>query len=168
LADKPFALLGESAGGNFALTLTLRAQRQGLRVPDALALLSPWCDLSNSGDSLTANNGRDPTLALENVVAAAAHYAGNNDVSNPDISPINGEFARGFPPTIITTGTRDLLQSQAIRLASVLHESDAMVDLRVWDGLWHVFEFDDRLPEAIKSLNQVADFLSKNMQQSTN
>jgi len=43
-----------------------------------------------------------------------------------------------------------------------------MVDLRVWDGLWHVFEFDDRLPEAIKSLNQVADFLSKNMQQSTN
>lgn len=168
LANKPFALVGESAGGNFALTLTHRAQAQGLRLPGALALLSPWCDLSNSGDSLTANDGRDPTLAYENIEAAAAHYAGYNDISNPDISPINGDFTARFPPTIITTGTRDLLQSQAVRLARVLNESGVTVDLRVWEGLWHVFEFDDRLPEAIQSLNQVSDFLLENMKQFAN
>lgn len=129
-------------------------------------MLSPWCDLSNSGDSLVANQGRDPTLAFEDVAAAAAHYAGNNDISNPDISPINGEFAPHFPPTIITTGTRDLLQSQAVRLARTLKEAGVVVDLRVWEGLWHVFEFDDRLPEAHQSLNQISDFLLETMQQS--
>jgi len=87
LAVNPFALVGESAGGNVALALMLRAQTLGLRLPSALALLSPWCDLSNSGDSLTANQGRDPTLAFENLEACAAHYARENDTSNPDISP---------------------------------------------------------------------------------
>ena len=167
LADKPFALIGESAGGNFALALMLRAQTHGLRLASALALLSPWCDLSNSGDSLSANQGRDPTLAFENVDAAAAHYARENDISNPDISPINGDFSPHFRPTIITTGTRDLLQSQAVRMARVLGDAGVTVDLRVWEGLWHVFEFDDRLPEATQSLNQISDFLIKRMKQST-
>jgi monoterpene epsilon-lactone hydrolase len=167
LAAKPFAMIGESAGGNFALALMLRAQAQGIRLPSALALLSPWCDLSNAGDSLCANQGRDPTLAYENLNAAAAHYAGDNDISNPDISPINGDFAPHFPPTMITTGTRDLLQSQAVRLARVLNEAGVSVDLRVWEGLWHVFEFDDRLPEATQSLNQISYFLLERMKLST-
>ncbi len=101
LAVKPFALVGESAGGNFALALMLRAKTLGLRLPTALAFLSPWCDLSNSGDSLSANQGRDPTLSFENLAACTAHYAGENDTSNPDISPINGEYTPDFPSTII-------------------------------------------------------------------
>ena len=145
------------------MALILRARAQGLNLPKAVTLLSPWCDLSHVGDSLIANDGRDPTLALDNIKQTIKHYAGQNDAAHPDISPINGQFDADFPPTMITTGTRDLLLSQSVSLARLLSEAGVEVDLRVWEGLWHIFEFDDRLPEAALSLSQISDFLQKVM-----
>lgn len=163
LAHEPFAIVGESAGGNLALCLMLQAQAHGIGLPKAAALLSPWCDLTHSGDSLTFNDGRDPTLNRRASRDAASHYIGRNAADDPLISPIYAPFAADFPPCIITTGTRDLLLSQAARLSERLRESGVRVDLRVWDGLWHVFEWYDPLPEAQQSLAQIAAFLSKEM-----
>ena len=163
LSGAPFALVGESAGGNFALALMLQAAKDGLNMPGVAALLSPWCDLSNTSDSQGFNDGRDPTLTMQDSQSAAHHYAGANDVSNPAISPINGDFDAGFPPCIITTGTRDLLLSQAVSLSNILRSRDVPVDLQVWEGLWHVFEWDDRLPEAARSLSRIAAFLLQHM-----
>lgn len=157
------ALAGESAGGNLALAILLRAQRENLPLPVAAALLSPWCDLQHGGDSLTANDGRDPSLSLAWVEAAARLYCGAHDAADPDISPINGAFSAPFPPVMITTGTRDLLMSQCVRLARVLRDADISVDLRVWDGLWHVFEFYDEIPEAEASLREIARFLQNHL-----
>jgi monoterpene epsilon-lactone hydrolase len=89
LADRPFAIVGESAGGNLSLVWMLKAKAEALRLPDAAALLSPWCDLSNAGDSLTFNDGRDPTLTRRNSDMAAGYYAGTNNMDQPLISPIN-------------------------------------------------------------------------------
>ncbi len=128
-----------------------------------MAVLSPWCDLTHGGDSLTANDGRDPTLSLDWVKLAADLYSNGHDPATPDISPILGKYGPWVPPTIITTGTRDLLQSQAVRLSHVLNQGGAEAHIKIWDGLWHVFEFDDRLPEAAESIAAVADFLSARM-----
>jgi monoterpene epsilon-lactone hydrolase len=76
LAVRTFAILGESAGGNLSLAWMLRAKAEGLRLPGAAALLSPWCDLRNADDSLTFNDGRDPTLTRRNSDIAAGYYAG--------------------------------------------------------------------------------------------
>lgn len=163
VSKQPFALFGESAGGNLALSLMLKAKDVGLPLPRASGLLSPWCDLTNSGDSLTANDGVDPTLRLQDVQAAAAHYAQKCDLSDPRLSPINGTFGASFPPCIITSGTRDLLLSQAVELAKNLRSQSIVVDLQIWDGLWHVFEWDGRIPEAQQSLTNIAAFLSTHM-----
>lgn len=163
LANQPFAILGESAGGNLSLAWMLLARAEGLRLPGAAALLSPWCDLSNAGDSLTFNEGRDPTLAVGNSHLAAGYYAGENNVDQPTISPINGSFDSTFPPFLITTGTRDLLLSQAVRLSQRLRESGTVVDLQVWEGLWHVFEWYEELPEARQSIVQIAAHLTQHM-----
>lgn len=157
------AIAGESAGGNMALAILLRARRDGLDLPAAAALLSPWCDLEHRGDSLEANDGRDPTLSLEWVEVAGSLYCGDHDAANPDISPINGAFDAEFPPVLITTGTRDLLLSQCVRLARVLRNAEISVDLRVWDDLWHVFEFYDEIPEADASLREIAHFLTSHL-----
>ena len=162
LADAPFAVMGESAGGNLALALMARARAQGMALPGAAALLSPWCDLTHHGDSMTANDGRDPTLTLDWGRTAAGFYASGADLSDAGISPIHGDLS-GLPPTIITTGTRDLLLSHAVRLSRVMIQAGVHVDLRVWDGLWHVFEFDDRLPEAAQSVSEIAAFVSTHM-----
>lgn len=159
----PIAIAGESAGGNMALALLHRARRDALAMPCASAVLSPWCDLDHGGDSLTANDGRDPTLANPWLEAAAAMYAGDRDRASPDISPLNGPFDGTYPTTMITTGTRDLLMSQAVRLTRVLREAGVPVDLRIWDDLWHVFEFYDELPEAELSVRQIGEFLKRSL-----
>ena len=163
LCDKPFAIVGESAGGNLMLALMLRAKKAGLKLPKAAALMSAWCDLDTSSDSQSFNDGRDPSLATQDSRIASNFYAGRNDITNPDISPINGSYDSDFPPCLVTTGTRDLLLSLSIRLARVLRESGVDVDLQVWEGLWHVFEWDDRIPEANQSLSNIAVFLSKHL-----
>lgn len=163
LAQDRFAIVGESAGGNFVLCLMQEARQRGLRLPSAAALLSPWCDLTNSGDSLIFNDGRDPTLATAEVNAAAAHYAGKHDRSNASISPLFGPFDETFPPCIITTGTRDLLRSPSELLAKEMTAAGVAVDLRVWDEMWHVFEWDSDLPEAAASLAEISTFLTDHM-----
>ncbi|MEM7171382.1 MAG: alpha/beta hydrolase [Pseudomonadota bacterium] len=160
-APRRIAVVGESAGGNLALALLQRAAQEGLGQPACLALLSPWCDLTSSGDSHTFNEGRDPTLNNRYAAAAAALYAGERRPSDPAISPLFGRFDQGFPCTMITSATRDLLLSQCIGLAARLRDANVEVDLRIWDGLWHVFEFYDEIPEAEASLQQIANFIAK-------
>lgn len=155
------AVAGESAGGNLMLVTLRRAQAAGLPMPCAAALLSPWCDLTHGGDSLAANDGRDPTLPFGYVDGAAKAYAGEAARDDPDISPLLGRFGPWFPPALITTGTRDLLLSPSVELARRLRAAGADVDLRIWDGLWHVFEFYDELPEAAESLAQAGAFLDR-------
>lgn len=158
-APSRLALAGESAGGNLALAVLGRARAEGLSMPCAAALLSPWADLSNAGDSIAANASRDPTLDPFMLEDFAAAYAAGADRRDTGISPLFGSFDSAWPPFMVTTGTRDLLMSQSVRLAEVLRRAGVGIDLRIWDGLWHVFEFYDELPEAARSLAQIAAFL---------
>lgn len=159
ISDHLLAVVGESAGGNLVLVTLLRAKRLGLKQPEATVLLSPWCDLTNDGDSLIFNEGRDPTLSIQQSKLAALHYAVGQNLKNPEISPLFGHFDEWFPKVFISSGTRDLLLSQSIQLASVMQARGISVDLRIWEGLWHVFEWNIELPEAVLSINQIAKFL---------
>ncbi len=159
----PLALAGESAGGNAALSLLRRLAHDGTVMPAAVALLSPWSDLTHRGPSHRTNDGRDPTLSLDLVCQAADLYAGGRDLADPDISPLRGTWTGPLPPVTITTGTRDLFLSQNEELARILDEAGADVTLSVRDELWHVFEFYDEIPEAHHSLRDIADFLRSHL-----
>ena len=148
---------GESAGGNQALGLLQHLRAQALPLPRCAALFSPWCDLANRGDSHLANDDRDPTLNNAWVDLAAELHAAGRALDDPGLSPIYGDM-QGLPPTIITSGSRDLLLSQCLRLAQRLRAAGVECDLRVWEGLWHVFEFYP-IPEAHQSITEVAEFV---------
>jgi monoterpene epsilon-lactone hydrolase len=148
---------GESAGGNLALSLMQYARDSGLGLPRCAVLFSPWCDLANQGDSHIFNDTRDPTLNNAWVDIAASWHAGGCALDDPGLSPIHGDM-RGLPPCIITTGSRDLLLSQCLRLAARLRAAAVECDLRVWDGLWHVFEFYP-IAEAQLSIAEVVAFI---------
>merc|ERR1712008_13280 len=132
-------VVGQSAGGNLALGLTLAATKStGLAAPLAVALLSPWIDMTHSGDSHITLAGLDPTLSVTHFLGPAAlAYAGGLAPSAPEVSPLFEEFCSGFPPTVISSGTRDLLLSDSVRLAARLREQGTTVDLQVAEGLWH-------------------------------
>lgn len=150
---------GESAGGNLALALFQRIRAAGLAMPTAFALLSPWADLGFGGDSHATD--RDPTLVLADgsLEEMAALYRGDTAADDPLVSPIHADFT-GMPPTIMTTGTRDLLLSDVVRLDTAMRLDGVDVTLRVWEGMWHVFEFYRELPEARASMAEVARFVA--------
>jgi len=160
LSGISLAISGDSAGGNLGLAISLRAYRENVALPAALALLSPWCDLTNQGDSLETNDGRDPTLTRAWLNEAAKLYASAADLSQPTLSPIFASYPSEFPPVMITTGTRDLLMSQSVKLERQLRDAAVECTIRIWDNLWHVFEYYDELPESETSLEEIAQFLS--------
>lgn len=157
-AVHPRAIIGESAGGNFAVSVT-RALVQEEAAPAALALLSPAVDMSQAFNPYDAPD--DPTLYPPFVEELTPIYAPSTDPFNPLLSPLYGSFSADWPPAIITTGTRDLFLSQCARLARAMREAGARADLRVWDGLWHVFEYYPDIPEATASLAEIAAFISE-------
>ena len=154
------AVIGESAGGNLALSTLLNAHREQMPLPAACVLMSPWIDLTSSGDSLTANDGRDPTLTLDYVDHGARLYAGDQPLDDPAISPLFAKLPACFPPTRVTSGTRDLLLSQAVAATRRLKAAGVDAELRIFEHMWHVFEFYPEIPEAAESLQETCEFLA--------
>lgn len=158
------ALVGESAGGNLSLAVTLRAREQGVELPAALALMSPWCDVTPTGEAQQQPAGFDPTLDYElHLREPAAAYAGDYDQKDPRVSPLYADFTGGFPATIITTGTRELFRSDCERLATIMQQAEIDVRLRIWEGMWHTFEWYVDIPEADQSMDEIADFIRKQL-----
>ena len=131
-------------------------------MPAAVALLSPWSDLSKTGDTQTTLAGLDPTLHYELTIKdAALAYAAGRALTDPLVSPLYADYRPGFPPCLITTGTRDLFLSDCARLSTKMRLAGVDATLHVWEGMWHVFEFYSEIPEAGRSLAEVAVFLDK-------
>lgn len=154
---KRMVVSGESAGGNLSVRLLQQARDHGLAMPCCAVLFSPWVDLASQGDSHLFNDARDPSLNNAWVDSAADMHANGHPLDDPAISPIHGDM-HDLSPCIITTGSRDLLLSQCLRLAHKLRAAGVECDLRVWEGLWHVFEFYP-IPEAEISIIEVAEFI---------
>lgn len=154
----PLTLAGESAGGNLAVVIAQQAARRKQRLPDAMALLSPAVDLRTDLSLLEPTTHADPTMHASRLAEICSVYAPGRNLTDPALSPLFGSFD-GFPPTMITTGTRDLLLSMCLRLHRQMIRAGVQVQCRVWDGLWHVFEYYDQYPEAAESLAEIAAFL---------
>jgi len=127
---------GASAGGNLAAAMILRARDEGLPLPAAVLLLSPELDLTESGDSFRTNMGID-TVLTESLMPANQLYAGGHDLSHPYLSPLLGDVSRGFPPSFITAGTRDLFLSNAARMHRALRRADIKAELHVFEAAPH-------------------------------
>jgi monoterpene epsilon-lactone hydrolase len=127
---------GLSAGGNLAAALILRARDEGLPLPAAALLLSPEVDLTESGDSFQTNKGIDATLR-DGLMPANLLYAGGHDLRDPYVSPLFGDFSKGFPPTLLTAGTRDLFLSNAVRMHRALRAAGIPAELHIMEAAPH-------------------------------
>ena len=154
-------VVGESAGGHLALQTILGAFKEKLPLPQACALLSPWADISLRADSLSFNDGRDPTLTREWLERASSLFAPGLDHQSSSVSPLFADYPERFPPTFISTGTRDLLMSISIELNAKLRQAKIQTELSIVEDMWHVFEFYPDLPESAASLRRISQFISR-------
>lgn len=157
-ADRILAT-GASSGGNQVLSVLHRARTEGLPMPAALGLFTPPADLTGVGDSAIINNGRDGLIVNFGRNLVDNFYAPSMDISDPGISPIYADYGPDFPPTVISIGTRDLLLSNAVRLDWKLEAAGVRHQLLVSEGMWHGFNWEPDLPEAIAARQAVANFL---------
>ena len=150
-------LAGDSAGGNMALVLCLRLRAEGRMLPGALLLMSPWTDMTCSGESLTERADIDPVLTPEYIYAVREAYAGGLDPAQPELSPLLADLA-GFPPTLIQVGTHEILFSDAERLAERMKAAGTECRLEVWEGMWHDFQMYPS-KSASQAMQNAAHFL---------
>ena len=150
-------LAGDSAGGNMALVLCLRLRAEGRMLPGALLLMSPWTDMTCSGESLTERADIDPVLTPEYIYAVREAYAGDLDPAQPELSPLLADLA-GFPPTLIQVGTHEILFSDAERLAERMKAAGTECRLEVWEGMWHDFQMYPS-KSAAQAMQNAAHFL---------
>jgi monoterpene epsilon-lactone hydrolase len=161
--DGPIVVAGDSAGAGLTLALALRLKELGEPLPDALILYSPWCDLTVSGKTAFAKNAVDPMLRAEWLQEAAPVYGGDMDLSDPKVSPLFGGFS-GFPPTLIQTGTDEVLLEDTIRLAERMEAAGVDVHCELWTGLWHAFPlFQPLLPEGRMAGRRAREWLDNTL-----
>lgn len=153
------ALAGDSAGGGLSVALAVAARDAGLTTPRALALISPWVDLSLSGDSMQPGAVDDPLLSRAWLAWAGAKYAGPIAPDDPRLSPLFAPLA-GLPPTLIHTGSDEVLLSDTDRLEAALRKAGVPVDVSIHEGLWHDFQLQGGvMREADESLHALGGFL---------
>jgi acetyl esterase/lipase len=105
-------------------------------LPAAAVLLTPQLDLTESGDSFRTNLGLDMILT-GSLMPANLLYAGGHDLSDPYVSPLFGDFSKGWPPTLLSAGTRDLFLSNAVRMHRALRAVDVTAELHILEAAPH-------------------------------
>jgi monoterpene epsilon-lactone hydrolase len=161
---RKMAIFGSSAGGGLTLAMILKAKADGLPLPAALAPGTPWADLTGSGDSIMTNAFVDNALVSSTgwAGAAAILYAGGRDLRDPLLSPIYGDFS-GFPPAILTSGTRDLFLSHTVRVHRKLRQAGNEAILQVFEGQSHAQFLDPFVPETEEAFGEIALFLGRHL-----
>jgi epsilon-lactone hydrolase len=158
-------IFGTSAGGALTLAMVLRAKQDKLPLPGAIASGTPMSDLTGVGDTFAAN------AMVDNVLVGfdgrcdkmARLYANGHDLKDPMLSPVYGDM-HGFPPTILISGTRDLLLSNTVRVHRKLRQAGVRADLHVYEGQSHAqYMRDANAPETREAFEEIAKFFGEHL-----
>jgi monoterpene epsilon-lactone hydrolase len=153
------ALAGESAGGGLAVATLIALRDAGAPMPSGAFLMSPYADLTLSGDSFLEKEAVDPILTPDGLRLRVPDYVDGADASDPLISPVFGNLS-GLPPLLIQVGSHEILLSDALRLAARAATADVPITLEVISGVPHVFQsFAAILDEGDAALDRASAFL---------
>lgn len=150
-------LMGDSAGGNLAVVLTMEAARRGLPLPAKLVLISPGLDMTLENPETYAVEPTDPWLCIAGGLEAIRLYGAGLDRSDWRISPITGDMTV-LPPTLAFAGTRDILTPDTIRFARKAAAAGVDFELVVEPGMFHVWPLID-MPEARRARDRIVAFI---------
>lgn len=163
------AFAGDSAGAGLAVSTMLALRDEGLPLPEAGVLMSPWCDMTASGASYHDRAAADPINQRPMILAMAREYLGDAaEASDPAASPLFGRLA-GLPPLLIQVGDRETLLSDSLMLAERARVEGVKAAIEIFPGMIHVFQqFRRELIEAREALASIGAFLKACSDQPSN
>ncbi len=152
---------GDSAGGGLTLATLLALRDMGKPLPEGAIFISPWTDLTGSGESIELLKELDVMLSWDSLKENAQDYAGNEPLHHPWISPLFGDF-HGLPDSLILVGGQEILMDDSIRLADRMKEDGVQVELIIEEHMGHVYPATGpAIPEAQRAIQLIADFIVK-------
>lgn len=153
-------LAGDSAGGGLAMALCHYLKDKGMLLPGGIIAMSPWTDLTASGESYDTNYERDPLFGkTRDSLLYNKDYVGENDPMNAYISPLFGDF-RGFPPMLIQAGSYEMLLSDSVSVAAKAREQGVKLRLSIYEGMFHIFQMAAKLlPESKRAWMEIGKFM---------
>ena len=159
-APRQILLCGESAGGGLIYALCLRLRQEGLELPCGLIGISPWVDLTGSGQSYETNRDNDPSLTQELLEFYAKCYT--TDPADPLCSPVFGDLA-GFPPSLLFAGGDEILLDDARALHEKLVQSGCRSTLHIAPERWHAYVLYCLSENMEEDMEAIDRFLTKNL-----
>jgi monoterpene epsilon-lactone hydrolase len=166
---KDIALYGESAGGALVAGAVLKMRDRGLGMPAALVLWSPWSDITNRGDSAVTLKSFEPNHVYDRHLKPAADaYADPKDQKHPYVSPVYGDYSKGFPPTLIQGGTKEIFLSHFVRHYRAIDAAGGTAVLDLYEGMPHIFQVRSEMadaPESKAALKKMKGFLKEHLGQ---
>lgn len=154
-------LAGDSAGGGLCMALCHYLKDLGQQLPCGIIAMSPWTDLTASGESYDTNYEKDPLFGkTRDSMIYNKDYVGDNDPMNAYISPLFGDF-RQFPPMLIQVGSYEMLLSDSVGVASKARMQGVKVHLSIYDGMFHIFQMAAKmLPESKRAWVEIGRFIN--------
>jgi monoterpene epsilon-lactone hydrolase len=154
---------GDSAGGGLTLVTLLALRDRGLPQPALGVGLSPWTDLTLSGDSMSSMADLDPMVKRDGLQRMADWYLGAGDPRAPLASPLFAD-PTGMPPLLIHVGEVETLRDDAVRFAELAEAAGVDVTLEVWPEMIHVWHaFGAAVPESDAAVTRVAEFINQRL-----
>jgi acetyl esterase/lipase len=153
------AAIGDSAGGGLAVALTVAAAKDGLPLPTALVLMSPWLDLTCQATTFASRASSDQLFSLESAEEAAAMYLQGHDPTDPLASPGLATL-EAWPPALIFASTEEVLVEDSIALTAMLALAGTPVTSYFEAGVPHAWPavFPD-LPASQRAIEGVSRFM---------
>jgi acetyl esterase/lipase len=148
---------GDSAGGGLTLSFLLTARDRRLPLPAGAFFFSPWTDLASTGESVKTNARSDDVLVYGEGALIAPMYAAALPFDDPRVSGLYAEL-KGLPPMLIQASASEMLRDDSVRLAQKARAAGVDANVRLWDGVPHVWQIFTGIPEAREALAGVAEF----------
>lgn len=152
-----FIFVGDSAGGGLALSYGQMISDEAIKQPEKYVLFSPWLDVSMSNADIAPLEELDMLLSKEDLLQSAIKYAGSENLKNPLISPLYGDF-NGLGEILMFYGTHELLYADAMKLEDLSDLNDYDITFNYYEEMQHVWIL---LPieETNKAMLETYDFI---------
>lgn len=156
-STKQIMLCGESAGGGLIFALCLKLKQLGQALPCGLIGISPWTDLTGSGDSYETNKDVDPSMTQELLQFYAQCYT--DDAADPLCSPLFGDLT-GLPPSLLFVGGDEIMLDDTRLLYEKLTAAGCKSRMIVAPERWHAYVLyclSENMPSDFEAINKFMD-----------
>ena len=153
------AIGGDSAGGGLTATMLLALRDAGGPLPSSAVMLSPWTDLTVSGESYAERQDRDPIIKRDHLLEAGVQYAGDMDPAHPYLSPVNADLT-GLPPLLVHVGEDEAMFDDSDKFVERARAAGVEVEYEAWPEMWHVWHAcAPDVPEADEAIAKIGVFI---------